>query len=185
MRKLVMDGLLGGVYELTEPANGRLSPWNARAVMVDKVEDPTPEDEPRMTFDYSRVYEILPGSHLELSSKVHDHLSNPRNRSLFQADLKHAYLTVPLHRDDRHKFAFTISGIGQCQPTRMRQGSQSAGFTMTEAIYRAFGFIPPPQPEPSLLHSDDPAIPPPVTFYGAFSALDTDRPRTTVRELEL
>ena len=45
--------------------------------MVDKVDDPKPTDEPRMTFDYSRVTELLPGSHLELSSKVHDHLSNP------------------------------------------------------------------------------------------------------------
>ena len=133
--------------------------------MVDKVEDPQPTDEPRMTFDYSRVPELLPGSHLELSSKVHDHLSNPRHGYLFSADLKHAYLTIPLHKDDRHYFAFTISGIGQLQPKRMQQGSKSAGFTMNELVYRAFGFIPSPNPEPSLLHSDDPAIPPALTFY--------------------
>ena len=165
MRKLVHDGLLGGVYELTEPANGRLSQWNARAVMVDKSEDPRPEDEPRMTFDYSRVHEDLPGTYVELSSKVHDHLSNPSHGSLFKADLKHAYLTVPLHPDDRQYFAFTISGIGQCQPTRMQPGSKSAGFTMTAAVYKGFGFIPPPQQEPSLLHSDDPSVPPPLSFY--------------------
>ena len=165
LRKLVQDGLEGGVYELSEPANGRLSQWNARAVMVDKVENPLPTDEPRMTFDYSRVTELLPGAHLELSSKVHDHLSNPQHGCLFSADLKHAYLTIPLHQDDRHYFAFTISGIGQVQPTRMQQGSQSAGFTMTELAYRAFGPIPVPSPEPSLLHSEDPTIPPPLTFY--------------------
>ena len=165
MRKLVQDGLLGGVYELTEPANGRLSQWNARAVMVDKSENPKPTDEPRMTFDYSRVCEDLPGTFVELSSKVHDHLSNPNHGSLFKADLKHAYLTVPLHPDDRHYFAFTISGIGQCQPTRMQPGSKSAGFTMTAAVYKGFGFIPPPHPEPSLLHSDDPRTPPPLSFY--------------------
>ena len=165
LRKLVQDGLEGGVYELTEPANGRLSRWNARAVMVDKVDNPQPSDEPRMTFDYSRVTELLPGCHLELSSKVHDHLSNPRHKCLFSADLKHAYLTVPLHPDDRHYFAFTISGISQVQPTRMQQGSQSAGFTMTELAYRAFGPIPAPNAEPSLLHSSDPAVPPPLTFY--------------------
>jgi hypothetical protein len=62
LRKLVQDGLEGGIYELTEPTNGRLSEWNARAVMVDKVENPKPSDEPRMTFDYSRVTELLPGS---------------------------------------------------------------------------------------------------------------------------
>ena len=165
LRKLVQDGLEGGIYELTEPANGRLSEWNARAVMVDKVENPKPSDEPRMTFDYSRVTELLPGSHIELSSKVYDHLSNPSHGCLFTADLKHAYLTIPLHPDDRHYFAFTISGIGQCQPCRMQQGSQSAGFTMVELLYRAFGFIPPPNQEPSLLHSSSPDIPPPLTFY--------------------
>ena len=133
--------------------------------MVDKIDDPKPSDEPRMTFDYSRVTELMPGAHLELSSKVHDHLSNPSHGCLLSADLKHAYLTVPLHPDDRHYFAFTISGIGQYQPTRMQQGSQSAGFTMTELAYRAFGPIPPPQPEPSLLHSSDPSLPPPLTFY--------------------
>lgn len=133
--------------------------------MVDKVENPLPSDEPRMTFDYSRVDELLPGSFLEMSSKVHDHLSNPQHGCLFSADLKHAYLTIPLHRDDRHYFAFTISGIGQCQPTRMQQGSKSAGFTMTELVYRAFGFIPPPDPEPSLLYSASPEILPPLIFY--------------------
>ena len=59
----------------------------------------------------------------------------------------------------------TMSGIGQVQPMRMQQGSQSAGFTMTELAYRAFGPISKPNPEPSLLHSQDPAIPPPLTFY--------------------
>ena len=36
---------------------------------------------------------------------------------------------------------------------------------MTELVYRGFGFIPPPLPEPSLLHSDNPEEPPPLTFY--------------------
>ena len=89
LRKIIQDGIDGGVYELTEPANGRLSRWNARAVIVDKVENPRPEDEPRITFDYSRVTEELPGTYMELSSKVHDNLSDPRHRILFAADLKH------------------------------------------------------------------------------------------------
>ncbi len=42
---------------------------------------------------------------------------------LFVANLKHAYYTIPLHLEDRHYFAFTISGIGQLQHTRMQQGS--------------------------------------------------------------
>ena len=88
--------------------------------MVDKVENPKPTDEPRMIFDYSRVRELLPGSHMELSSKVHDHLTSPRYSCLFTTDLKHAYLIILLHPDDRYYFAFTISGIGQCQLCRMQ-----------------------------------------------------------------
>lgn len=165
LRKIVQDGIDGGVYELTEPANGRLSRWNARAVIVDKVENPRPEDEPRVTFDYSRVDEDLPGTYMELSSKVHDNLSDPRHRYLFAADLKHAYLTIPLHPEDRHYFAFTIAGIGQVQPTRMQQGSKSAPFTMIELVYRAFGALPHPYKEPSLLHSASPDDLPVLTFY--------------------
>ena len=159
------DGLEGGVYERMEPANGRLSEWNARAVMVDKKENPSPKDKPRMTFDYSRIYKDLPSCYIELAFRVYNYLSNPRYSCLFSADLKYAYLTIPLHSDDRHYFAFTISEIGLCQATRMQQGSKSAGFTITELVYRGFGPIPALKPEPSLLHSSEPAIPPPLTFY--------------------
>ena len=165
LRKIIQEGLDGGIYEHTEAANGRLSQWNARAVVVDKVDNPTPQDEPRVTFDYSRVNEDLPGTFMELSSKVHDNLSDPRHACLFAADLKHAYHTIPLHKDDRHYFAFTISGIGQLQPTRMQQGSQSAGFTMTELGHRAFGPLPQPHNEPSFLHSPSPEKLPTLVFY--------------------
>ncbi len=36
---------------------------------------------------------------------------------------------------------------------------------MIELVYRAFGPIPAFASEPSLLHSRDPAISPPITFY--------------------
>ena len=105
------------MYELTESANGRLSLWNARAVMIDKPENPKPENEPRMTFDYSRVHKDLLGTYVELTSKVHDHLFNFNHGCLFKTNLKHAYLTVLLHPEDRHFFAFIISRIKQCQST--------------------------------------------------------------------
>ena len=152
MRKLVQDGIDGGVYERTQTANGRLSDWNSRIVMVDKVDNPTPEDEPRTTFNYSNVKETMPGCYLELMSKVHDYLADPRHKVYFMADIKHGYYNVLLHPDDRHIFAFTIPGIGQLQPTRMPQGSRSAGFTMSELMNITLGPIPPPDPEPSLLH---------------------------------
>ena len=36
---------------------------------------------------------------------------------------------------------------------------------MTELVYRAFGAISSPRPEPSLLHSADPETPPSIVFY--------------------
>jgi len=80
-------------------------------VIIDKVSNPTPEDEPRITLDYSRIHKDLLGIFLELSLKVYNNLSNPRYRNLIAADLKYAYMTIPLHLDNRYYFAFTISGI--------------------------------------------------------------------------
>ncbi|SLM37975.1 Ribonuclease H-like domain [Lasallia pustulata] len=164
LRKLVQDGMLGGVYERTQHANGRLSAWNARAVIVDKEEDPKPTDEPRITFDCSKVKEDMPGSYLELMSKVHDYLSDPRHQTFFQADVKHGYFSVVLHPEDLHLFAFSIPGIGQLQPTQMPQGSRSAGFTMLELMNITLGPIPEPQSEPSLMHGEH-AKPAPIAFY--------------------
>ena len=50
LQKLITDGLNGGVYERTQSANRQLSDWNAQAVLVDKIENPTPADKPRLTF---------------------------------------------------------------------------------------------------------------------------------------
>ena len=168
LRKLVQQGLDSGIYERTQAANGELSAWNAMAVLVDKVENPGPDDEPRLTFDYSHVHEDMPGSFMELASKVHDYLSDPRHGVFMQADIKHGYFAIPLHPDDRHLFAFTISGLGQLQPTRAPQGSGSSGFTMSELMNYTLGPIPYPDPEPSLLHTytTGPDVEPPsASFY--------------------
>lgn len=55
LQKLIDDGIKGGIYEHTITANGRLSEWNSRAVLVDKIPNPTPVDEPRLTFAYHQV----------------------------------------------------------------------------------------------------------------------------------
>jgi len=39
-------------------------------MIVDKVADPTPKDEARITFNYSRVTEDLPTRHIHGTSKV-------------------------------------------------------------------------------------------------------------------
>jgi hypothetical protein len=129
------------------------------------MENPTPQDEPRVTFDYSRVHEKLSESFLELSFKMHDNLFDPRHKVFFSADLKHAYLTISMHSDDRRYFAFFISEIGQVQPTRVQQRSKSADFIMTELIYRAFEPLSSSISEPSLLHSADPSHLPVLVFY--------------------
>ena len=134
-------------------------------MVVDKVNNPTPQDEPWITFDYSWVKEISPGNFLELSSKVHDYLSDPRHQTFCQADLKHSYFAVKVALEDRHVLAFTILGISQLQPTSMPQGSGTVGFTMTELMNVALGPIPPPRPELSLLHADSLSQTPDVCFF--------------------
>ena len=65
-----------------------------------------------MTFDYSRVYKDLPGTYIELGSRVYNYLSNLKYKSLFTADLKYIYLTILLYPYNRYYFIFTILGIG-------------------------------------------------------------------------
>ena len=79
--------------------------------MIDKSDNSKSIDEMRMTFDYNKIDEIMSEIYIELSSKVHDHLSNSRHEMFMSADMKHVYFTISLHSDDRHIFAFTISEI--------------------------------------------------------------------------
>lgn len=81
--------------------------------MVDKIENPKPTDEPRMTFDYSKVVEELPGVHMQLMGNYHDYLSNPKQGYYMTADLKYGYSLVLIHPEDRKFFAFTIPDMGQ------------------------------------------------------------------------
>ena len=165
LRKIIIDDMKNEIYELIESTNDRLSRWNVKAVVVNKVENFTSDDEFRVTFDYSRMNEKLSDSHLELSSKIHDNLSNSRHRCLFAANLKHVYFIISFHSDDKHYFVFTIFDIDQIQFIRMQQNSQSADFIMTELTYRDFDslffFI----KKFSLLHSNDSASLSMFTFY--------------------
>ena len=133
--------------------------------MIDKSDDSKSTDEMRMTFDYSRVDEMMSETYIELSSKVHDHLSDSRHEVFMSTDMKHAYSTICLHSDDRHIFAFIISEIDQLQLIRMQQGFMSARFTLTEVIYKVLDFISSSNSEPSLLHSSDSSISPSLSTY--------------------
>ena len=123
--------------------------------MIDKSDDSKSIDEMKMTFDYSRVDEIMFEIYIELSSKVHDHLSDSRHEMLMSANMKHVYFTISLHSDDRHIFAFTIFEIDQLQFIRMQQRFMSAEFILTEMIYKILRFISFSNSESSLLHSDN------------------------------
>jgi transposase InsO family protein len=168
LQKILNEGIACGMYERTITANGELSDWNAEAVVVPKPGEPE-GGEMRITFNYRNVHENMPGTFLQLTSEVHDYLSDPRHGCFMQYDIKHAYWSLAVHPDDRHYFAFYIDGIGQLQPTRMPQGSQSAGFSMNELMYIALGYIPPlpdgTGEEPSLLASDRPDQLPSVKHY--------------------
>ncbi|KAK6585464.1 hypothetical protein PZA11_002191 [Diplocarpon coronariae] len=172
LQRHVNEGLSCGFYERTMVANGQLSDWNAQAVVVDKVENPQPWDEPRITFNYRNVIEQMPGCYMELSSKLHDYLGHPTHKSFLKFDLKNAYWCVPVHPADRHYFAFTISGIGQLQQTRMPQGSMTSGYSMTELMYIMLGQIPPNEPghgdfagQPSVIVAPDENSLPMCGFY--------------------
>ena len=121
-------------------------------------------------FNSSITIRVLTSSVQSASNKVADGLS----RTFFDADctaipqypiLTTAYLTVGLHPENRHYFAFTIPVIGQVQPCRIHQDSQSAEFTLQKGVYRGFEALPSPLKESSLLHSRKSEHSPPLTFY--------------------
>ncbi|KAI0995489.1 hypothetical protein K3495_g12690, partial [Podosphaera aphanis] len=184
LQKTVREGLECGMYERTVLANGELSSWNAQPVLVPKDKTNTdPWAEMRVTFNYRNIEEDLPGCFLELMSKTHDYLSQPQHNLFCVFDVKNGYWCIPIYKPHRHYFAFSISGIGQCQPTRMPQGTRSAGFSFTEMMYIALGSIPPLNSvnienpdgsglwgnydgsEPSLISAETPGGLPRATFY--------------------
>jgi hypothetical protein len=99
------------------PANndGQFSSWNANPTIVPKPDQPPDLKNPeiRVTFDYSHVTKDLPGCFLELTEEIHDFLSYLDHGCFIQLDLKHAFWSLPVHKDNRYIFAFIVLGIGQ------------------------------------------------------------------------
>ena len=134
-----MSGEEASTNSRSPQAIARLSLLNARAVLVDvdKVDIPTPRNEPRVTFDCSRGKENLPGTHMKLNSKVYDDFSDPCHQCLLAADIEHAYLIIPLCPDHSSPSSSSplfriISVIGPLQPTRKQQDSKSAGIATAD-----------------------------------------------------
>jgi len=119
---------------------------------VNKVKNFTFQNESKVIFDYSKVTKKLSDIYMKLSFKMHDNLADSWHRCLFSANLKHAYLKIFLHSNDKYYFAFMISDIDQLQSTRMQQSLQSAEFTLIELMYWAFEALSSSYKESSLLH---------------------------------
>lgn len=161
--RLIREGIESGMYEYTMAANGEFSDWSAEPVLVEK--DPeNPWAEQRLTFNYKHMHENVPAVANTLLAEVHDELSDPRIGSYSQFDLKHAYCLVPIHLDYRHVFACNVPGHAQLQLTRMAQGSQSAGYSISEVLRLGLGAIPGPLPEPSLMSAEPGGLRPLTTF---------------------
>lgn len=150
-QKTIMEGLECGMYEKT-PVDEEFSPWSAHPVIVHKVPE-DPNSELRLTFDYHFIEEEMPATAVVLPSEVQDAMSSGGSqRDTFgKADLKNGYWAIGVERESRKILAFRVPGIGQVRPTRMPQGLGSSAFVFHELGYIAFGAIPGPNPEPSLL----------------------------------
>jgi hypothetical protein len=136
LRKLVQQEVDENVYERTNKRDDRLFFWNAQIVLVDKMKNSKSNDEFRMTFDFSRVIEELSETHMSLMFSCHDYLSNFNHECFMMTNLKHAYLMIQVHFDDRHYFAFIISDIEQLQLTRMHQRFMIASFIMSKLMIK-------------------------------------------------
>jgi len=163
--KIIQEDIEERVYESTKTVNDRLSRWNAWVVIVNKVKNLTSQDKSKVIFDYSRVTKKLSDIYMKLSFKMHDNLTDSWHRCLFSANLKHAYLRISLHSNDKHYFAFMISDIDQLQSTCMQQSLQSAEFTLIELMYQVFEALSSSHRESSLLHSNSLEKLPVMIFY--------------------
>lgn len=139
---MVQEGIDPEIFESIMAANGCLSQSYAEPKLVPKSDTATEWDEPRLTINYSRIEEDLPGTNITYLREVHKHLSNPRIGCLSIFGLKHAYWSIQVRREDRHILAFETPVFPQLQPTRMPQGSKTSGFTMTNTMLTAFSPIP-------------------------------------------
>lgn len=106
LHKIIQEDIKERMYEFTETVNDKLSWWNAWAVIVNKVKNLTSQDKSRVIFDYSKVMKKLSDIYMKLSFKMHDNLADSWHHCLFSANLKHTYLKIFLHLNDKHYFAF-------------------------------------------------------------------------------
>ncbi len=165
LQKIIQNNIEESIYELTESINDCLSRWNVRTMIVNKVMNFTSKNESRITFNYFKVTKNLSNTFMKLSSKIHDNLTDSRHECLITVNLKHAYLTIDMHSEDKHYFAFIISEIDQLQSIRMQQESQSVKFIMIKVVYWVFETLSSSMKKFSLLHFESSNTLSSLTFY--------------------
>ena len=136
LRKLIQNDINENVYEKTNFIDERLSSWNAKTILIDKIKNFISNNESRMTYDYSRVVKKLSKIHMSLMFECHDYLFDSRHWCFMTADFKHAYFTILIHSENRKFFAFTIFKMKQLQLIRMQQKSKSTSFIMSKLMIR-------------------------------------------------
>ena len=87
--------------------------------MINKIKNPKPNDEPRMTFNYFKMIKLFSRAYFEFNFKIYDYFLNLKHNYLFSTDLKHVYFIISLHFKNRHYFIFIIFEINQIQFTRI------------------------------------------------------------------
>ena len=136
-RKLVQNDINENVYKKTNFIDERFSSWNAKTILIDKIENFISNDESRMTYDYFRVVKKLSEIHMSLMFECHDYFFDSRHRCFMTANFKHAYFTILIYSKNRKFFAFTISEMKQLQFIRMQQKSKSVFFIMSKLMIQA------------------------------------------------
>ena len=105
-----------------------------------------------LRLNYHFFYEDIVVSHIEIITIVYDLLSILSYQCLFLADIKHEYLLVNVHFDDRNYLAFHVSRIEQTQPTCMPQRARTSCFTFSKLINIVLGSISTLQSKSSLFY---------------------------------
>lgn len=137
MKKLMQNNIKSKIYEKTDFLNKQLSSWNVRAVLINKIENSTSENELRMIYDYSKMMKKLSDVHVKLMFEDHDYLFDFKHECYMIANLKHDYFTIEIYSKNRKFFAFIISRLDQLQFTWMQQSFMTAFFIMFKLIYCA------------------------------------------------
>lgn len=149
----ILDGIALGRFEYTPKGSPSLYDSAPVVILKDPTETIESKKKRRLTFNVSwmKPYEVLPAIRMSLLDEVVETIANPSARMYFKTDMKTSFRTIPLAKESRHLFAFCVDGMPQLQPTRTPEGAPGSAACLASGGRIAFGPIPPPSPEPTLV----------------------------------